>query len=115
MEITKKVLGLGAVAAVAFACWLPAQSNAASSAAAAQPAHSGHGVKCYGINSCKGKSACGATKNSCKGKHSCKHKCANSCKGMNSCKGKGFVMKRSAKSCLKKGGSLTAPAAHAAH
>lgn len=113
MEIAKKVLGLGTVAAVAFACWLPAQSSAASSAAMQANAHSAHGVKCYGINKCKGKSACACPKSKCKGMH---NKCKgmhNKCKGMNACKGKGFVMKKSAKSCMKKGGSLTpmAPAA----
>lgn len=34
-------------------------------------------VKCEGVNSCKGKSACATANNSCAGK--------------NSCKGKGFV------------------------
>jgi hypothetical protein len=34
-------------------------------------------VKCEGVNSCKGQSACKSAK--------------NSCKGMNSCKGRGFL------------------------
>ena len=34
-------------------------------------------VKCEGVNSCKGKSACKSAN--------------NSCKGQNSCKGKGFL------------------------
>jgi len=34
-------------------------------------------VKCEGVNSCKGKSACKSAN--------------NACKGQNSCKGKGFV------------------------
>jgi hypothetical protein len=34
-------------------------------------------VKCEGVNSCKGQSACKSAN--------------NSCKGQNSCKGKGFV------------------------
>ncbi len=48
-------------------------------------------VKCSGINSCKGKSAC-ATAN-------------NSCKGMNSCKGAGWV-KVSKEECESKGGKI---------
>lgn len=51
-----------------------------------QPMH------CYGINSCKGTSACATA--------------TNECKGRNSCKGVGFVEKTSAE-CLKAGGSLT--------
>ena len=35
------------------------------------------GVKCGGLNACKGQSACKGT--------------ANACKGQNACKGKGFV------------------------
>lgn len=52
-------------------------------------AHS-HKVKCYGINKCKGKSACKTATSSCKGK--------------NSCKGKGYVMK-SPEKCKKLGGT----------
>ena len=51
-------------------------------------------VECYGVNSCKGKSACKTA--------------TNACKGQNSCKGKGAV-KVSAKKCAKLGGSTTAP------
>jgi hypothetical protein len=40
-------------------------------------------VKCEGVNSCKGKSACKSAN--------------NSCKGQNSCKGKGFVEMTQAK------------------
>lgn len=51
-------------------------------------------VACYGVNSCKGKSACKTA--------------ANACKGQNSCKGKGVVM-TTAKKCAKLGGSTTEP------
>ena len=51
-------------------------------------------VACYGINGCKGKSACKTAMNACKGK--------------NSCKGKGVVM-HSAKKCAKLGGTTTEP------
>jgi len=40
-------------------------------------------VKCEGVNSCKGKSACKSAN--------------NSCKGQNSCKGKGFLEMTQAK------------------
>jgi hypothetical protein len=53
-------------------------------------------VKCYGVNSCKGKSKCKTANNACKGK--------------NSCKGKG-VMKMSEKRCAKKHGTTTEPTA----
>lgn len=49
---------------------------------------------CYGINSCKGRSACKTAKNACKGK--------------NTCKGQGYLMKTE-KQCAKKGGSLKEP------
>lgn len=52
-------------------------------------------VKCYGVNSCKGKSKCKTAQNACKGK--------------NSCKGKGYMMKTE-KECKKMGGSTTEPA-----
>jgi len=51
-------------------------------------------MKCYGVNSCKGKSACKTAKNSCKGK--------------NTCKGQGFLMK-SATQCKKMNGSTQEP------
>jgi len=57
-------------------------------------ANAAHKVKCYGVNSCKGKSKCKTAQNACKGK--------------NSCKGKGVVMKTE-KECKKLGGSTTEP------
>jgi hypothetical protein len=51
-------------------------------------------VHCYGVNSCKGQSACKTAK--------------NECKGMNSCKGQGFK-EMSAQACTTAGGSLTEP------
>ncbi len=59
-------------------------------------AHSNSKVECFGVNSCKGQSACKTL--------------SNSCKGQNSCKGKGFLLK-SKSGCLKAGGSETDPAA----
>jgi uncharacterized membrane protein len=51
-------------------------------------------VKCSGINSCKGKGACGAADGS--------HACA----GKNECKGKGWVKVKSDKECTDKGGTV---------
>jgi hypothetical protein len=52
-----------------------------------------HGkVKCYGVSTCKCKTA---------------HK---SCKGKSTCDEKGMVMMKSAAACKKQGGSTTAPA-----
>jgi hypothetical protein len=51
-------------------------------------------VKCEGINSCKGKSACATTG-------------GNSCAGMNSCKGKG-MLEVTAKECKAKKGKVVA-------
>lgn len=49
-------------------------------------------VKCYGVNACKGTSACATGK--------------SECKGHNNCKGEGFLeIKKS--ECLEKKGSLT--------
>lgn len=48
-------------------------------------------VKCSGINSCKGKSACGTA--------------TTACAGLNSCKGKGWI-KTTAKACKTKGGKI---------
>jgi len=59
-------VALAAAAAVLF-------STAASTVRAAEAAK----VKCEGVNSCKGHSACKSAN--------------NACKGQNSCKGKGFL------------------------
>jgi hypothetical protein len=65
-------IALAAAAAVMF-------STAFVSTASADDAK----VKCEGVNSCKGKSACKSAN--------------NSCKGQNSCKGKGFLEMSQAK------------------
>ncbi len=48
-------------------------------------------VHCYGVNSCKGKTACATA--------------SNKCKGMNSCKGMGWLP-MSASECASKGGEV---------
>ncbi len=83
MNTPKKLIGitLATAAAISFVS-APFTSTVAQ-------AHR-HDVKCYGVNKCKGHSACKTANNACKGK--------------NSCKGKGVEM-TSAKHCKKMGGS----------
>jgi len=50
------------------------------------------GVKCMGINACKGQSKCKTA--------------ASACAGQNSCKGKGWLLSASADECMKQGGSV---------
>ena len=50
------------------------------------------GVKCAGVNSCKGHSECKTA--------------SHECKGMNSCKGDGWVTKKSAEACTSAGGQV---------
>ncbi|OAI49142.1 hypothetical protein AYO45_03295 [Gammaproteobacteria bacterium SCGC AG-212-F23] len=83
VKMTSIALAVGAAAVFALT---PVVSVAADSGKA----------PCYGVNSCKGKSACKTA--------------SNACKGQNACKGKGMKM-MSAKRCAKKGGSATESAA----
>lgn len=82
----KKLIGsvLATAAALAFVS-APFTSTAASAHAK---------VKCYGVNACKGKSACKTAK--------------NECKGHNACKGQGMKMKTE-KQCKKLKGSTEEP------
>ena len=50
------------------------------------------GVKCSGVNTCKGTSECKAAK--------------SECKGQNSCKGQGWVTKKTAAECTTAGGKV---------
>lgn len=62
---------------------------------ATAPAHAEEAaakIKCWGVNACKGKTACATS--------------ANSCHGRNSCKGKGWI-KLTAAECTAQGGSTT--------
>jgi hypothetical protein len=54
-------------------------------------------VKCVGVNSCKGQSACKSAQNDCKGK--------------NACKGQGFL-KTSEQECKDKGGTIASADSH---
>lgn len=84
----KKIAGVIATAAAVAFVTAPLTSTMT------QAAHHHHKIKCYGVNSCKGKSACKTAKSSCKGK--------------NSCKGQGYLMK-SEKHCKKLHGSTEEP------
>jgi len=79
---TKSTLAIAAAAAALFAL------GAAPLAAQAEEA----GVKCAGVNSCKGTSECKTAK--------------SDCKGHNSCKGQGWVNKKTADECTKAGGTV---------
>src|SRR5689334_703112 len=50
------------------------------------------GVKCAGLNECKGQSECKTA--------------TSECKGLNGCKGEGFVTKKSAQECVAAGGKV---------
>ncbi len=58
----------------------------------ASVSHAQAGVKCTGINSCKGTSACKTA--------------TSSCKGMNACKGQGWVSAKDQAECTSKGGKI---------
>lgn len=84
MKSTKGVLIASAVASLFI-------MNAAN----AQEKHdkaTAKGVKCAGINECKGKAACASAKNSCAGE--------------NGCKGQGWIKVGSEKECKDKGGTI---------
>ena len=78
---------LGSIAAAAAftllsAGFLPATASAASDG----------GVKCAGVNSCKGHSECKTA--------------TSECKGENGCKGEGWVTKKTAAECTAAGGKV---------
>lgn len=50
------------------------------------------GIKCSGVNACKGKTACKSATNECKGK--------------NSCKAKGWINTATKEECTTKGGKV---------
>jgi hypothetical protein len=89
MHMKNKILGATLAGAVALAFILPSHSSETTQ-------YGRKWVKCYGINSCRGKSACQITTNSCK--------VLNRCRGQNSCKGHGFEFK-SPEKCKLAGGT----------
>jgi len=86
MTIQKKTVGTTLATAAAAMFIAGAALTGAPSAAQAD------GVKCMGINSCKGHGSCKTAK--------------NDCKGMNACKGQGWVSTSSADECTSKGGTV---------
>jgi|GEM_PF-85652 len=88
---TSKFVLLAIAAAGAFATAVAIAQDAQT----ISPNNATAAVKCYGINSCKGKSECRTA--------------TNSCRGTNSCKGTGVLMASNQQDCITKGGSLTEP------
>ena len=85
MSVQKKTIGATVATAAAAMFIAGAALTGAPSVAKAE-------VKCAGINSCKGTSACATA--------------SNSCKGLNSCKGHGWLPTSSADECTSKGGTV---------
>lgn len=87
MTIQTKTLGVTLASAAAAMFIAGAALTGAPTAA-----YAADGVKCAGINSCKGHGACKTA--------------ANDCKGLNACKGQGFLPTATAEECATKGGSV---------
>lgn len=86
MSLVKKTIGTTVATAAAALFISGAAVTAAPTAAKAD------GVKCMGVNSCKGHGECKTA--------------ANECKGMNACKGQGWVTVGSKDECMSKGGTV---------
>jgi uncharacterized membrane protein len=84
----------GALIASAIATLLGAGAANADDKAAGHAKEKGKGVKCSGVNECKGKGACAGA--------------GSSCAGSNACKGKGWIKMESEKACKDKGGTVVA-------
>jgi uncharacterized membrane protein len=83
----------GALIATAIAALFAASGCGASDDESA--GQTSEGVKCQGINECKGTSECAS-------------KDGNTCQGMNECKGQGWVTVDSEQSCTDQGGTVLA-------
>jgi len=90
MRTATKVTGF-TLASAAAALLLAGCSTSGDGAKSASMSKKMADVKCGGINSCKGRSACATA--------------TSACKGQNSCKGQGWV-KASATDCSAKGGKV---------
>ena len=66
---------------------------------------------CRGLNTCKGKGGCGATKgkNACAGQGGCATAAKHDCKGQNACKGEGGCGATPGKNACKGKGSCAVP------
>ena len=82
-------IGRGAAIAAAVGVVFAAGYEAVRSSA---PEGSGGNVRCFGINSCKGTTACSTR--------------WNACNGQNECKGKGWISVGSVEECRERGGEL---------
>jgi hypothetical protein len=80
---------------IAIAAVVAGLVAAAAPTVLAQSGQADKKIRCGGINSCKGQSACNTAK--------------NSCKGQNACKGQGWVPATD-KECKDKGGTVLPPA-----
>lgn len=87
MKVTHKSVKAGAAVAATIATMFAAGAMVMPSVA-----HAGEGVKCMGVNSCKGTSECATA--------------TSQCKGQNGCKGQGWEYKKSAEECEAAGGKV---------
>ncbi len=76
MDSRKKISGL-VIATAAAAVFAMAPVSSATAGSHQKASSASDNVKCYGMNKCKGHSACKTAE--------------NACKGQNKCKGHGFV------------------------
>lgn len=87
MSIQKKTAG-STIALAAAALML----SGAAVTAVPSSAEAAGGVKCMGVNACKGQGKCQTA--------------SNACAGHNACKGQGWVKVDNAKACTDKGGKV---------
>lgn len=95
MNTTKKLTGVALASAAATLLLAGCGGDKANKAASAEkPAAEAKvaKIKCSGINSCKGTSACATA--------------TSACSGQNSCKGVGWVYSASKEECTTKGGKV---------
>lgn len=87
MKIEKKTVG-ASIATAAAALFIAG----ATMTTAPTVAQSAEGVKCMGVNACKGHSECKTA--------------SSACNGLNACKGQGWVTTSTAEECMEKGGEV---------
>ena len=92
MNSVSKMSGIALASAAATLLLAGCSAGSSEKTAAPTMAKKVANVKCSGINSCKGTSACATA--------------TSACKGLNSCKGQGWV-KSTASDCTSKGGTIS--------
>ncbi len=92
MNSVSKMSGIALASAAATLLLAGCSAGSSEKSAAPTMAKKVANVKCSGINSCKGTSACATA--------------TTSCKGHNACKGQGWV-KSTAADCTAKGGKIS--------